>query len=546
MVTGNNTTEIGDVIVIHTTTPLVGLVAISGFIDSILGLSGTRFFTKQFRYSVDGINWSLYQDLTSANLQAIVVAPAYPFKIDYRYTRAGTDTTGNLELQSVSLLDIIVPPSASIAYDSSLFAQYFSYYSVDVLNWCLNVLEKLYKKGIIPKFIERGGNENFNWEDQDFIDFWRSICTYFALVVNYGRQFQDFPDYHDFLVKYIESKGLHVSETETDEDLLYLMEYFWDETRKRGTLKIAEQYQVVDIDQSSSSSGTPVTNLLNGELLRLITKGELDEFIFCYVESWKVGWNISNSSPLYRGINFYYNAIKGWERSQDVLNLSNYPVIDLAAVSVATDSGKQVIKITDPVVQAGIGSITWDSTKAILIDETLSYEVTFMMKLDRDLAHPAKLKFGSLGFDETGNFSSHENIVTGVVETTFFKNQQFNRVDKYYFVRGIIYKMNHPLLSVAQATLNIGFGEQLRFGKVTKYIIPFVGLAHSGFFQEAYLWDFKVRPLATDGEMCFIGNKNFLWTWMKNNTKKYTEDQIENIMRTQLLPYNLPFRNKYL
>lgn len=549
-VINNTATEIGDVLLITVNVPVVGLTSLTSFVDSVIGETGTRYFTREFRYSIDGLNFSLWQTLTNANLLAIDISPAYAFRVQYRYTRAGTDPTGVLEFENVELLGTSTPTTCPQAYLDSIFNQFFSCYSIDVLNWCLNVLEKVYKKGIVPKYIDRGGNENFDWEDKDFIDFWRTVCCYFAVVVNYGRQFQNFPNNSLLLVEYIKSKGLYISEDQSEEDLLYLMEYFWDEMRKRGTLQIATTYQAIDVDESSSSVPGGSVNLLDGELLRLITKAALDEFIFCYVEPWKVGWNVNNSSPLHRGINSYYNAIKILEKSEDVLDLAKYSLYTTETpsnIDLYVTGGRSYMRISPfaaPGGFGGIGMATFDPAKAIIINPSIDYEVTFTIIVTP--GNIPDIDFGVRGYSDSGALMYHTNIVSGVNDNLFFTAEKVNLVSQEYFVRGIIYNESQALLSVTDGRPKIGFGTHLRTNKSVKYIYPILIVHHEAGAGNILLRDIKVRPLTTDGGTCFVGVKNYLVTWMKNNTVKYTEEQIETIMRQKLLPYNLPFKNKYL
>jgi hypothetical protein len=73
----------------------------------------------------------------------------------------------------------------------------------------VNVLEKLYKKGILPAYIERDFNST-NAADRDFIDTWRAVTHYFALYVCMARHFQFFYQDTNLLNEYLDQRGITV------------------------------------------------------------------------------------------------------------------------------------------------------------------------------------------------------------------------------------------------------------------------------------------------------------------------------------------------
>ena len=83
----NIASEIGDVILIRDSVPIVGLVTLASFTDSVVNETGTKFFTKEFRYSTDGINFTTWIELTNPNIAAVNVTPTSTFVTEYRYIR---------------------------------------------------------------------------------------------------------------------------------------------------------------------------------------------------------------------------------------------------------------------------------------------------------------------------------------------------------------------------------------------------------------------------------------------------------------------------
>lgn len=532
----NKATEIGDVMIIKADVPILGLTSLIDYLDSVNNVTGTRYFTKEFRYSSDGINWYDWQPLTNLALQAITLQSQNPFLIEYRYTRAGSDPSGELEFENVVLHGTITPGECGPAFGGSIFAMFFDCCcSPELLLWCLNVLEKMYKRGIVPNYMERGKNNNLNWEDEDYIAFWSTVCCYFSLFVNYARKFEKFYNTPLLLNKYLQSKGLYICENDiTHDDALYLMEHFYDEVRQRGTLQI-----------SVPKSGTkPV----DGELLRLICKGECDEFLFSVTEPWKVGWNIGNSSPLYKGTNFAYMLNKAYENTQDFIDLSLYPLVNDPYIGIVTDSGREVMRIENVPIGtiSGIqGSSTGVQYKPIVINPSIDYEITFLVKTDNRLNSP--LTFEVLGMDCAGNIIQLEEIDGGGDNSTFFQQIILNQDSRFYLVRGIIYSQFQSNILTLEKTLNIGYGQHLRFKAGHKKIIPAIYLdSTNDNTNDLEIWDVKVRPLRTNYSTGFIQMTNFIQTWMQNNNAQYTEVELNDIIREFLIPYDSIIYNNYL
>jgi len=58
--------------------------------------------------------------------------------------------------------------------------------------------------------------------------------------------------------------------------------------------------------------------------------------------------------------------------------------------------------------------------------------------------------------------------------------------------------------------------------------------------------DFKVRPLDREFSTGFIQSGPFIINWLKNNNQNLTNEQIEEIERKYLIPYNSTKKNIYL
>lgn len=552
----NIVSEQGDVLTIEVNVPILGIVCLTDFIDEVLNQTSTRYFEKTFRYSVDGITYSDWKTLSNSNLQQIEIEPTNTFRVQYRYTRTGSDNTGTLNFNYVTLNGVFQEVTCGERFSKSIFARFFSCISIDVLGWMLNVLEKIYAPGIIPKYIQRNRNANDLWEDKDYIDFWRSITWFFAIIVVYGRLFENFDKNEILLDEYLKSRDILLNDERDLSDLNFILNNLYSQIRERGTSLIAvKKNEITDIDESDESSSSDIKQV-NGELFNLISYKELDEFIFCLVEPWKIGWNIGNSSPLYKGTNQMMNCIKGYENSHNVIDITRYPLINEQYISIVSDlddssssgseyeekSGVFLISNVPNGSVSGIG-VSSSLSKPILIDSSLDYEITFLVKSMSN----EPLTFGIKGFNRSGASLSFFSAVTGLTNY-FFTQIQLPYLGKYYFIRGILYNFNHSSLTDLQGRMECDFGYNLRFQESHKYIVPYVVLDNNSgnVSQEMYIYDLKIRPLKFDYSLGFVGLKNLIVAWLKNNSSKYYNEQITYNMKEKLIPYNCALTNNFI
>ncbi len=446
MIIGNKSSEIGDVLSIQTDTPLIGLVALYSFVDVTQGEYADRSFSKTFRYSVDGINWTQFVPLTNDNLAGVQVQSNDTFYAEYRYERIGSDTTGNLEFDSVTLNGDFILSTDGPAYLASNFNNYFVQNNICSISWSVNVLEKLYKKGIVPNYIERNLTGD-NLDDRDYIDFWRAITHYFALYVCLARQFQFFYQNRDLLIEYVKQRGLFVCNDISYQDLYYLMQNYYDEIRQRGTRQIFKPKDSI--------------KKVDGEYLRLICYDPRDEFLRNLNRNEHIGWNIGNSSPLYKGLEDRLNVNKFYiDYVDDIYNFNDLsikpsylPFLSIGensnsnslsssnsnSDSTPTTVDNDVIIIHNPGSnnQAGIGN----GDKRIVINPNIDYEVTFFIKTRNSTLQG--ITFGVNCYDINDNAMSTLQIDTLVPQNNFLIQEKLNQEDKFYFVRGILFNKNN-------------------------------------------------------------------------------------------------------
>lgn len=553
-VVNNTLSEIGDVIIVPAGVPITGLSAISSYTESVSGETGTRLFTREFRYSLDGINYSLYQPLTAPNLAAIPIDPTYDFFIEYRYTRSGTDVSGLLVFNNVTIVGTYVVKDCGITFNNSVFSYFFdSCCDEDVLTWCVNVLEKVYRPGIVSQSLIRGENQNANQEDRDYIDFWRSISCYFGLLVNYARQFENIPTNRDLLLAYLKGRGVYVCEDMPLIDLNYIMNNYWDEMRHRGTVLISKE-------KGDDINGTPKD--VDGELLRLICfNRECDEFLFGISEFNRFGWVGDEWSPLWQGVTDQLQFKKIYEDgTKSVEDLSKYPLINSGFVSIVNDTvpdsiitgsvGTMQIAVPPAAQKAGIGFTTPDFDFSTNISKNLSYELSFYVK---SVSGTPLVSVRMYGYSVSETVEPLHDVSSAPlpVSNDMIVDMGLPLTGEWYHVRAILYPDSHTY-SVSDGpevtTPSMGVGNNLKSSTLCCKIIPEIVLDNTGGLATGSirLWNIRFGPLKTDYSTGFLSTANFVQTWLEVNGGTYTDDQITEIMKFYLLPYKNFLKNNFL
>lgn len=100
MVEGNRTNANGDQLLVSVKEPYLNLIEISGYEYVAKGESDTLYYTKEFRWSTDGILYNDWKPLNTENLKNVLVNPEKPFYPQYRLTQNGD---GELTFESIAL-----------------------------------------------------------------------------------------------------------------------------------------------------------------------------------------------------------------------------------------------------------------------------------------------------------------------------------------------------------------------------------------------------------------------------------------------------------
>ena len=514
MIIENKTTENGDVLRISTDVPVLGLVLLSGFMDDTDGETSDVYFKKKFRYSKDiGVTWSEWQDLNQGNIQSVPISEKESFLFEYAYQQEGEN--GELYFNWVQL-EGEVKQGDDVIYSKTDFKKFFDVNDINVLGWAFNVLEKLYERGILPKYVQRDYTEN----SKDFIDYWLSITHFFAIIVYMARQFQDIPKNKILFDLFLESKGLALSGEESLVQREYLFANYIDEFRKRGTKNI-----------------TSTDGIVNGEFMRLINYKDTNEFMFFNLVFQDLGWCCDLSSPMWTGTEQIVNAMKAYEYGEDVKDKSLYPLAgDTGNINIVEEDGKSYFSLPSTAGFNGIEA-PGEKEKLLKISPSLSYEIYFKVKASGNASSPDHVVFGVNGYNEKLEPVDFYNGQTGEVLNSFFNKDtplSLKKTGTEYWFRGVITRAD--TITKPNVHLNFENGVPLISDRSIKYFTPVIGQRYSTGDKTIMIRGIKVKPLDLPIERGYLGSILPIVAYFYNNSGK-EQDYIKNFTEQYLLGY---------
>lgn len=447
----------------YKTDPVINIIGISTYGEVTAG-SGT-FSGKTFRYSTNGITYSSWQTLSLPNITGIVFDEKDIVIFEFQLQRTGLDDTIT---ETITLTDTAGSLVLDETYfNSTVFSEFFEASDLNVLKWVVNVVEKIYTKGNgqIPNYISRENTE-------DFLDFWTSIAKFFAFYVIYTRQYQNFSQVLELLNEYLIQRSTITSRENILGDLQELLENYYSYISQRGTIHIIDD---TDFDNNVD------TPLVNGELLRLIDFLQSDEFLFNLHQPEKFGWNLGNSSPLYRGM---------W--GNDSLNKDT----------------KDLYYVINP---------------------ALTYELTFSINTEPEL----KVTFEGFDSDKIAlDFKSQED---GLALNVPLDIEVF-RTDKDTFVRVIIF--SHTRGNQSGDLTNLNQGNNLRFNSGHNYLKFSITDTSNVAINPLHLVDVRFAPCFTNYSHGMIQVYNWVSVWLTNNNQSFLLSEVKKRIRRDLIPYN--------
>lgn len=438
-------------------------------------------------------------------------------------------------------------------------------------------------------------------DDKDFIQFWKSCIQFFAYYVILARKYSKFFENEELLLEFLRQRGLLICDDETFSNLTFLLHNYYSEIRKRGTIQIISNYSNIDPDESDSNSSSE-SNTINGELLRLICFDSCDEFIFNFRKIEKIGFNIRNSSPLYKGTSNMEGLNKIWAKLLSSLDYLSYPLFgSVSSISELDESDSDsnsdalinsgyAIQINSGTSGIGLDNISFNTLGyinqyAINVDKNIDYEFSFRVK--QDILSLNSLNFGINAFDCAGNAIDLLKITDLSSSISLLSVDSLNQINKYYFFRGIIYSKNKfPLFDnsisykkdfivrdvsddfwIAKQDVSIGIllsntsywrilttdeknsltltswgrGNNLQFTNNVVKVIPYIKIINADVNSHTFIDDIKLSPVATNYSSGFIQTSKWVDFWIKNNNGYHTYSELKTFFRKYLLPYDIEF-----
>lgn len=462
-----------------------------------------------------------------------------------------------------AMIDPYDEPLSSTIYDKTIFKTFFDSNDPQVLIWAINVLEKLFEPGIVPLYVSRNNEDDYN-------TFFLTITHNFAFIVIYARQFRQLENSDLLMKEFIEGWGLVYENIDTLDQRRYLFNNWIQEFYKRGT------YQIVD------TGGT-----IEGELRRLVGYSKPNEFIFAVLAPQNVGWCLGWSSPTWYGTETVNAVSKGWDYGpdyagdtfadliqfrEDELQMkrtgspveneiqTKYPwqiytgedvpaefsesytvgVGPLKDYPILGDVRRKFVDnlyVFQPTGSGRVGiSTEADTSKAMEVYPGLDYEMTVWVK---SLSMgDQNIEFGVNCYDANMNLINQVRITDWRETNSFFTGDRYQSPCKvpgiYYRLRGIIYN----ILEEKDESLYLNFenGRPLRFIGDVKYMAPYIVQNRDLISADIQIAGIVLKPLDLPFSQGYLGQKNVIAMYAQIKSAR-TKDDIEEFVRRYLVSY---------
>ena len=477
-------------------------------------------------------------------------------------------------------------PIVTTVYDKTMFKSFFNSNDPRVFSWSVNVLEKLFEPGIIPLYITRDNQDDYN-------TLFFAITQFFAFIVIYARYYREFESSEVLMREFIEGWGLVYENVNLLEQRRYLFLNWINEFKNRGRAAIAD------------TGGT-----IDGELRRLVGYIKPSEFIFAIFAPQNTGWCLGWSSPTWRGTWTVDAVCKGYDYGIDYVGDESEQLIAFGQESVqigqAGGAANNTI-ITDLAWRIGVGgtiagdivnprsvgvgpltnypiigdvrrefmdnmfvlhpsgagragiSTEEDTSKVVEVYFGLDYEITVWVKAAS--VGLQNIEFGVKCYDGDMQLINQVRLTDLRQSNSFFTGDRYQNPCKvpgvYYRLRGVIYNINESMPEDGDERLYLNFenGRPLRFGGEVKYMAPYIVQDRSVPVADIYIAGVTIKPLNLPftqvsekeladngagrrkielvGTQGWLGQKNIIGLYSTINsarTKKDIEDFIERYL----------------
>lgn len=503
----------------------MGISFLKNYVDETLGEMSQSEFIKKFRYSKDGgSSFSEWAALNDATLSKVDLDSLEWYIFEYEYTHKGVRNPMYFSRSTLSMR--VETMDKDDIYKKTDFSKYFEIDDPDVLAWAYNVLEKLYERGILPKYYSRNNVK-------DFQDYWLTVTHFFSLIVKLGRLLENIPENKILFEQFLNGRGLFLSGNEDQDQREYLFQNYIEEYSKRGTLEVFNK------------NGK---NL--GEFLRLINFKNIDDIIYSALYNDEMGWCLGSSSPLWDQAQLIHSLVKGYEYDEDVVDITRYPVKSGTEIVEINDKkymklsgdnflGNRLVTFNDSnVIEYGDGSlknIDGRQTTLFKISPEMDYEISF--RLAKEAPSDIEFSLFSLNstFDQTTLKDGKNGVPSNIFGTFSIKAQTGH---EGVYTACILNSKTEPN---AEMCVNVPNGTNLINRGDTVYITPQIKILHD---SESYVRDIKIKPLNLPSSQGQMGQKNLFLPYYKNNSLK-SDKEVKDLTERYLLPYKLKIWSQF-
>jgi hypothetical protein len=241
----NIATQIGDCIYFQTV-PMLNMQTVTAYSDSVTGEIGTsRYFDREFQYSLDGgITFSGWANLNGSNstnitqINLLLTSNFHQLVILFKFTRVGTDNTGQLQINSISINGTNVDRGSVFLVSGKSIFKDTVFNNINVLNLMINLSAKMYELGIVPAYLTRKEEESGFMSDEAYIDFWQTIAYFYSVLTIDSIKFENVYWRRPLLCEFLNEKNIFLCDCTDMVQMQLIAQNFYTEIRVRGTEEI--------------------------------------------------------------------------------------------------------------------------------------------------------------------------------------------------------------------------------------------------------------------------------------------------------------------
>lgn len=311
----NISTEIGDCIYFQTV-PMLNMQTITSYADTVIGEIGiSRYFQRDFQYSLDaGITFSDWSNLNAGNsvnitkINLLLQSNFHQLVILFKFTRVGTDSTGQLQINSISINGTNVDRGSVFLVSGKSIFKDTVFNNINVLTLMVNLSMKMYELGIVPTYLTRKEEESGFMSDEAYIDFWQTVAYFYSVLTIDSIKFENVYWRRPLLCEFLNEKNIFLCDCTDMVQMQLIAQNFLTEIRVRGTEEIFKPVGYEYNVGYRNSYNMPV-----GYVIQPSTGVQIDGIIYEEIYTLPFGWTVQGlvllaSDKNYHQVLFYNSS----------------------------------------------------------------------------------------------------------------------------------------------------------------------------------------------------------------------------------------------